>query len=61
VKTYLVTTAALFGFLAIAHAARVIAEWPALLNSTGAMIEAGVGVLGAALCVWAIALVRQAG
>lgn len=58
-KAYLATTATLFGLLAIAHIWRIIAEWPALVTDTGAKIEAAIGVLASALCLWAIRLFRR--
>lgn len=55
-KAYLTTTATLFGLLAIAHIWRIIAEWPALVTDTGAKIEGAIGLIAAALCLWAIRL-----
>lgn len=55
-KAYLTTTATLFGLLAIAHIWRVIAEWPALVTDTGAKIEGAIGLIAAALGVWATTL-----
>jgi hypothetical protein len=58
-KAYLATTATLFGLLAVAHIWRVIAEWPALVTDSGAEIEGAIGLIAAALCAWAIRLLRQ--
>jgi hypothetical protein len=59
-KTYLATTATLFGLLAIAHVWRIIAEWPALVTDSSAKIEAVIGLIAAALCVWGVRLLRPA-
>jgi hypothetical protein len=59
-KAYLITTGTLFGLLAVAHVWRVIAEWPALVTDPGAAVEGGIGVVAAALCVWAWRLTRRA-
>ena len=57
-KAYLMTTGGLFGLLAAAHVWRVIAEWPLVVTDRGADIEAAIGVVAAALCVWAWRLFR---
>jgi hypothetical protein len=60
-KAYLITTGALFAVLATAHIARVVGEWPGVLNSLAADAEAGVGLVAAGLAVWAWRLVRSGG
>jgi hypothetical protein len=59
-KAYAITTGALFAVLALAHVARVVDEWPGVLNSVAADAEAGVGLVAAGLAVWAWRLVRSA-
>ena len=59
-KPYLITTGSLFGVLAVAHVARVIAEWPSVMTSLAADAEAGVGLVAAGLAVWAWSLMRSA-
>jgi len=58
VKAYLATTGSLFGLLAAAHLWRAVDAWPGLLHDTGELIEAGIGLLAAALCAWAWRLYR---
>jgi hypothetical protein len=58
-KSYLVTTGTLFGLLALAHLWRLIDAWPRLTSSPGEMLEAGIGVVAAALCYWAWRLLRR--
>jgi len=58
-KAYLVTTATIFGLLALAHVARTIAEAPRLTSDPGFIVEGpGIGLVAAALCVWGYRLVR---
>lgn len=59
-KPYLITTGTLFALLAAAHVWRVIGEWPRLLNDSGEIIEAGIGILAALLSLWAWRLLRRA-
>lgn len=59
-RAYLATTGALFGLLALLHAWRVAVEWRGLLGNPWSFIGVvGVGVLAAALCVWAWRLLRR--
>ena len=58
-RAYLLTTGALFGLLAVAHVWRVIAEWPLLMTDAGEIVEAAIGVVAAALCLWAWRLSRR--
>ena len=58
-RAYLLTTGALFGLLAVAHVWRVIAEWPRLMTDSGEIVEAAIGVVAAALCLWAWRLSRR--
>jgi hypothetical protein len=60
-KLYLITTGSLFGLLAVAHVARVIAEWPSVMNSGSAGAEAAVGLVAAGLMLWAWRLLRDVG
>jgi hypothetical protein len=53
VRGYLATTGTLFALLALAHVWRVLAEWPLLIQNWEAVAEAGVGLVAAALSVWA--------
>src|SRR5947208_15658675 len=58
-KAYLITTGVLFGLLALAHALRTIAEWSRLVEDPWFLVESpGIGILAAALCVWACRLLR---
>lgn len=53
-KPYLVTTGTLFGLVAVAHAARTVAEWSRLATDPWFFLEGpGLGVLAGALSVWA--------
>jgi hypothetical protein len=58
-KGYLVTTGSLFGLLALAHLWRLIVAWPRLASSPAEILEAGIGVAAAFLCLWAWRLYRQ--
>jgi hypothetical protein len=59
-RAYFITTAALFGILAVAHAARTIAEWPRLARDAGFIIEGpGIGLVAAALSFWGWRLLRR--
>ncbi len=59
-KAYLITTGALFGLLALVHVVLTIAEWRRLAESLEFVIQGpGIGILAAALCVWAFRLLRQ--
>ena len=57
-KTYFVTTGILFGLLALVHVWRIIGEWPRLLTDSGEILEAAIGIVAAALCIWAWRLFR---
>jgi hypothetical protein len=58
-RPYLLTTGAIFGLLAAAHVLRTIAEWPRLATDRGFILEGpGIGVVAAAICVWACRLLR---
>ena len=52
-KAYLITTGTLFTLMALVHVWRVIGEWPRLLNDRGEILEAAIGVVAGALCLWA--------
>ena len=58
-KAYLLITGALFGLLVVAHVWRAIAEWPALLHDSGQLVEAAIGIVAAALSIWAWRLLRR--
>ena len=58
-KPYIVTTGALFAFLAIAHLLRTIAEWSRLGTDPWFILEGpGIGVLAAAVAIWAWRVLR---
>ena len=53
-KPYLVVTGTLFALIAVAHLLRTIAEWSRLGADRGFLVEGpGLGLISAALCVWA--------
>jgi len=56
-KRYVITTGTVFGLLALAHVWRAIVEGPQLFKQPFFVV---VTVIAAALCVWAILLVRRA-
>jgi hypothetical protein len=59
-KAYLITTGAIFTLLALAHLARTIAEWSRLASDPWFILEGpGIGVVAAALSVWAWRLLRR--
>jgi hypothetical protein len=59
-KTYLVTTGALFALLAVAHLMRTVAEWSRLAAEPWFIVEGpGIGVAAGALCLWAWRLFRR--
>jgi hypothetical protein len=60
-KAYLFTTGAIFALLAVAHVFRTIAEWSRVAADPWFILEGpGIGLLAAALCVWAWRLLRSA-
>ncbi len=60
-KAYLLTTGALFAVLALAHLARTIAEWSRLTTDPGFILEGpGIGIVAAAIAIWAWRLLRTA-
>lgn len=60
-RGYLLTTGGLFALLALAHLARTIAESSRLRTDPGFIIEGpGIGILAAAIAVWAWRLLRTA-
>lgn len=60
-KAYLLTTGGLFALLALAHLARTIAESSRLRSDPGFILEGpGLGILAAAIAVWAWRLLRSA-
>jgi hypothetical protein len=59
-NAYLLTTGGLFALLALVHAARTIHEWPRLTADPWFILEGpGIGVIAAAICVWAWRLLRM--
>jgi len=59
VKAYLVITGTLFGLIAVLRLLRAIAEWHLLATDPWYFLGmAGLGVLAAALAVWAWRLLR---
>ena len=58
-RRYIVTTGALFALLAAAHVLRTAAEWSRLGTDPWFLVEGpGIGVLAAAIAVWAWRLLR---
>ena len=58
-KAYLITTGAIFALLALAHLLRTIAEWSRLAADPWFALEGpGIGLVAAALCLWAWRLLR---
>ena len=55
-KLYLYTTAAIFGLLTVAHLWRIVAESRALASSPSFIV---ITALSAALCIWAVRLIRR--
>lgn len=59
-KAYLITTGTLFGLLALAHCLRTVAEWQSLGTDPWFILHGpGIGFVGAALCFWAVHLLRR--
>jgi hypothetical protein len=59
-KGYLVTTAVIFGLLALAHVMRTVSEWSRIATDPGFLLEGpGIGLLAAGLCAWGISLLRS--
>ncbi len=58
-KAYLLTTGSLFALLALLHLALTIAEWQRLAIDPWFIVQGpGIGVVAAALCLWAWRLFR---
>ena len=55
-KTYVMTTGALFGLLTLAHVSRVIVEGPHLATDPFYVL---ITIAGAALSIWAWRLLRR--
>jgi hypothetical protein len=59
-KPYLITTGTLFGFLALAHVMRTIAERSRLGGDPWFIIEGpGIGLIAGALSAWAWVILRR--
>jgi hypothetical protein len=59
-KAYLIITGSLFGLMALLHLLRGIAEWHSLTTNPGQFLGmAALGVVAAALSVWAWRLFRS--
>ena len=59
-KAYLVTTGTVFGLIAVMHLLRAIEEWSLLTTHPWSFLGmAALGVVAAALCVWAWRLLRR--
>jgi len=58
-KAYIITTGSLFGVLALAHMWQIIDQWPRLLHDPSDLLEAGIGLVAAGLCFWAVRLLRS--
>ncbi len=59
-KPYLIATGALFALVAVAHLLRTISEWSRLTTDPGFILEGpGLGVLAAAIALWAWRLLRR--
>ena len=60
-RAYLVTTGTLFGLIAVAHLARTITESQLLASDPWFYLEGpGLGLVAAALSLWAWRLLRRA-
>jgi hypothetical protein len=58
-KAYLLTTATIFGVIAFLHVLRTVGEWQRLSSDPGFIVEGPLlGLVAAALCVWAVQLLR---
>jgi len=57
-RAYLITTATLFGLLALAHLWRSIAEWHRLADDPWFIVQGPIiGIAAAVLSVWALRLI----
>ena len=54
-KTYVMTTGAVFGLITLAHVARIVVEGPRLVTDPGFIL---LTLAAAALSVWALWLLR---
>ncbi len=61
-KPYVITTGTLFALVAVAHLLRTVSEWSRLTTDPGFILEGpGLGVLAAAIAVWAGRLLYRKG
>jgi DMSO reductase anchor subunit len=61
-KAYLITTGTIFGLMAAMHVWRSISEWHSLQTDPGYFLGMAVlGVVAAALSIWAWGLLRRQG
>jgi hypothetical protein len=60
-KSYLQITGGIFALVAVAHLLRTVAEWSRMTTDPwGFAIEGpGLGIAAAALCWWALTLLRR--
>jgi uncharacterized membrane protein len=56
-KTYVITTGAIFGLLTIAHLLRMVLENPDLASEP---FYLGITAASAAMCIWAVYVLRRA-
>ena len=58
-KAYLVITGTLFALLALVHLVLTITHWPRLAADPWFILQGpGIGAAAAALCLWALRLLR---
>ena len=55
-KAYLITTAAVFGLITLAHIARIVTDWPHLATN---LVYILLTIAAAGLCFWAVRLLRR--
>jgi hypothetical protein len=61
-KSYLITTGAIFALVALAHLMRTIVEWSRLATDPWfILVGPGIGIFAAALSFWAWRLLRGLG
>jgi hypothetical protein len=58
-RAYLITTATLFGLLAVMHVVHAAMAMRGTFDGTDVGVTAGIGVVAAVFCVWAVRLLRS--